>query len=479
MLSFLILGILSIFVFWQYKKFVVVGFCILFFILGVFRHQSALSEIKNSEILNFISKKVTLIGVVNKEPDIREKTAKLEIKLEKIMVDYNLPITLPPSAGPSNSSLPVRNKILVTVWKYPEYQYGDKLKIKGELKEPEAFEGFNYKNYLMKDGILAVMDFPETELIAQNQGSFLKRSLIFFKNELKESLNKVMPRPQSAITEALFFGEEENISKEWKEKFNLTGTRHITAVSGMNITIITFLILNFLLMLGLSRQQAFYFSICLIILYILMIGAPASAVRAGIMAGLFLLAQHFGRLSSASRTIVFAATFMLVQNPLLLRLDIGFQLSFLAIMGLIFLQPIFLDLFKKIPNFLQLKNNLSATVSAQIFTFPILIYNFGQISITSPLTNILILPLIPFLTILGFVFSFIGIFWQGLAQILSWPAWFFITYILKVIDVSSKIPFTSLVLKNVHWGFLIISYLILGGLVFWLNQKRKLKFLNY
>jgi competence protein ComEC len=155
------------------------------------------------------------------------------------------------------------------------------------------------------------------------------------------------------------------------------------------------------------------------------------------------------------------------------------SLSFLAIMGLIFLQPIFLDLFKKIPNFLQLRNNLSATISAQIFTFPILIYNFGQISITSPLTNILILPLMPFLTILGFIFSFIGIFWQGLAQILSWPAWFFIAYILKVIDVSSKIPFTSLVLKNVHWGFLIISYAILGGFVFLLNQKRKLKFLNY
>ena len=209
-----------------------------------------------------------------------------------------------------------------------------------------------------------------------------------------------------------------------------------------------------------------------------MIGAPASAIRAGIMAGLLLLAQYFGRFSVAWRTIVFAATFMLIQNPLLLVSDVGFQLSFLATMGMIHLQPFLSEKFKKIPNAWELRNNLTATLSAQIFALPILIYNFGQISLISPITNILILPLIPFLTIFGFIFSFIGIFWQGLAQVLSWPAWLLISYILKVIDVSSKIPFTSLILKNVHWIFLIIFYSILAALVFWLNQKRKLKFLG-
>ena len=476
-LTISILGILFISLFWQYppgkpsssngagKNFVIIGFCLLFLVLGIWRHQSALSKIENSPIKDFLGKEIILIGIVNKEPDIREKITKLEIKVEKITAE--------------NSSPLIKSKVLVTVWKYTEYQYGDGLKIKGKLETPQEFEGFNYKNYLIKDGILAVMGFPEIELITQNQGNFLKRSLISFKNKLKESLNKVMSRPQSAITEALFFGEEENISKEWKEKFNLTGTRHITAVSGMNITIITFLILNFLLMLGFWRQQAFYLSIILIIFYILMIGAPASAIRASIMAFLLLIAQHFGRFSTASRALVFAATLMLFQNPLILRWDIGFQLSFLATLGMVHLQPILAGFFKKIPNFLQIRNNLSTTLSAQIFALPILIYNFGQISLISPLTNILILPLIPLITILGFIFSFLGIFWQGLAQILSWPAWLLITYILKVIDSSSKIPFTSLIFKNVHWFFLIISYLILGGLIIWLNQRRKLKFLNY
>ena len=456
LLGFLISGILLISVFWRHKNLVVIGFCILFLVAGIWRYQSFLSKLENSEIKKHINENVTLIGIVDGEPGIREKVIKLKIKIEGI-----------------------DDEILITTRRYPEYRYGDRLKITGRLEEPQVFEDFNYKNYLLKDGILAVINFPEITFWGKDFGNPIMKILFLFKNKLKESLNGLMSPPQSALLEALFFGDEENISKDWKEKFNLTGTRHITAVSGMNITIISALILNFLLSVGFWRQQAFYFSIILILLYILMIGAPASAIRAGIMGLLFLTAQHFGRISTGSRAIVFAATLMLFLNPLLLKFDIGFQLSFLAILGLIYLQPTFSDFFKRIPNLLQLRYTLSSTLSAQFFTFPILIYNFGQISLISPLTNILIIPFLPIITILGFIFSFLGIIFQPLGYFLSWPTWLLLTYILKIIDLSSKIPFSYLTFKNVHWIFLLISYLILGGLVFWLNQKRKLKFLQY
>ena len=456
-LILLIFGILLISVFWQHKQLVVIGFCILFLILGIWRHQTYLLKRENSPIKNLIGKEITLIGLISDEPETKEKVSKFTIKIED---------------GPLS--------ILVTTRKYPEYQYGDKLKITRKLEEPpEDINGFNYKNYLLKDGILAVMNFPEIELLGQDFGNPIMKILFSLKNKLKESLNSVMSSPQSALLEALFFGDEENIPQEWKEKFNLTGTRHITAVSGMNITIISGLILNFLLFLGFWRQQAFYFSIILIILYILMIGAPVSAIRAGIMGILFLIAQHFGRLSSGSRAIVFAATLMLFFNPLLLKLDIGFQLSFLAILGLIYLQSPFLDFFKKISNTLQLRTSLASTLSAQFFTFPILIYNFGQISLLSPITNILIVPFLSIITILGFIFSFLGIIFQPLGWILSLPAWLILTYILKTIDIFSKIPFANLTFQNIPWLFLLISYLILGLITWHLQEKQKLKFLNY
>jgi competence protein ComEC len=454
-LAILIFGILLISIppFSKMAGLVIIGLCLIFLALGIFHHQTVLLKIENSPLQKFIGREVNFIGFVGREPSIGEKSQKLVIQINGI-------------------------KILVITNRYPEYQYGDKLKITGKLEEPKEYQGFNYKNYLLKDRISAQIYFPKIELVERNRGNFLMKNLISFRQKLEESLENILPLPQSAILEALLFGKEENISKQWKEKLNLTGTRHIAAVSGMNITIISNFILGFLLWLGLWRNQAFYLSIILIIFYILMIGAPASAIRAGIMAILFLTAQHFGRLSSASRAIVFAATLMLWQNPLILRWDIGFQLSFLATMGIIYLQEILSEKLKKIPDFLQLRSNLSATLAAQIFVFPILIYNFGQISIISPLTNIFILPLIPVITILGFIFSFIGIFWQGLAQILSWPTWLGITYILKIVDLSSKISWASLTFQNVPWIFLIISYLILTIIVWRLQENRKLKFLK-
>ena len=193
-----------------------------------------------------------------------------------------------------------------------------------------------------------------------------------------------------------------------------------------------------------------------------MIGAPASAVRAGILGGLFMLGQHLGRFSVGSRATVFAAAFMLLLNPLLLRVDIGFQLSFLAILGIIYLQPIFGNIFKKIPNpkFFPLGLTLTTTLSAQVLTFPILIYNFGYISLVSPITNILIVPIISPITILIFVFGMFAMIFLPLGFIFSWLAWLGLTYIIFIIDFFSKFSFAKINIQNMSLKF-ISHFLIL------------------
>jgi competence protein ComEC len=404
-----------------------------------------------------LSQDVKLNGIVATEPVIQEKSQKVIVKFGN-------------------------EKFLITTSRYPEYNYGDELEITGKLETPsEDINGFNYKEYLKKDGIYYVMGFPNIKYTGQNSGNVIIKVLYSFKNKFKEVGRQYISPPQEGFLEALIFGDEENIPQLWKDKLNLTGTRHITAVSGMNITIISFLILNFLLLIGLWRQQAFYLTIFLLILYILMIGAPASAIRAGVMAGILLLAQYLGRLAQAQRAVVFAATAMLFINPFLLKLDVGFQLSFLAILGIIYFQPFFSDLFKKIPNpkLFPIKTTLSATLSAQIFTLPILIYNFGYIPLTSPFTNILIVPFLAPITILIFIFGLSGMILGWLAYILSFPVWLCLAYLTKVIDLFSKIPFASLKLENMPWVILIIFYLILIILIWRLQERQKLKFLNY
>ncbi len=435
----------------------VIGFCILFLVLGIWRHQEAQSRIvdsgPSSSELNDSNREVVLTGVISNEPDIREKSIKLRVKT-----------------------------VLITAGRFPEYKYGDKLKIIGFLETPsEDIEGFNYRNYLQKEGIYSIMDFPKIELLGRGFGNSVMNVLFSFKNKFKAVARTFVSPPQEGILEALIFGEEENISQEWKDKLNLTGTRHIAAVSGMNITIIASLFLSFILGLGLWRRQAFYLTMFLLVIFILMIGAPASAVRAGIMAGILMTAQHFGRLSAASRAVTFAAVLMLFLNPLLLKFDIGFQLSFLAVLGMIYLQPFFSNFLKKIPDpvVFPLRATLSATLSAQVFTLPILIYNFGRISLISPITNILIVPLLAPITVLIFIFGFAGLIFWAFGWILSWPVWLFLSYIVKIIDWSSRIPRASVFLRDIHWIWLITFYLILGFMIWRLQERQKLKFLKY
>ncbi len=191
MLGFLILGLVLITVLFKYKKIVVIGFCILFLVLGIWRHQTVEVRSMKSELIkhNDTQENITLIGVISDEPDIGEKVVKFEIVNLKLLIE--------------DKWQDVSGKILVTTNRYPEYQSGDKLKIAGKLKTPsEDIEGFNYKDYLLKDGIYSVMDWPKIELIDtstrlsinpelaewidKNQGNILYKYLFFAKNKLKE-----------------------------------------------------------------------------------------------------------------------------------------------------------------------------------------------------------------------------------------------------------------------------------------------------
>jgi len=452
-LFFLFLGLF--FIFWKNKKIRIFGFCILFFVFGIWKHQTARAQLERPGIEKFYEQKVLFTGKVIEEPDIRIDKIKLKTEIEDS-----------------------KTYVLITTKLFPQINYGDKLKIQGILKEPQEFEGFNYKDYLKNQKIYFLMYYPEIEILERGKGNQIKTFLISLKQKLKQSLQNIIPFSQVGFFEALIFGDENNISDAWKEKLNITGVRHIAAVSGMNVTIISVILLNFVLALGFWRQQSLWISIVLISFYILMIGAPSCAVRAGIMAGLLLISQNFGRLVIQERILVFTLALMLFFNPLLLKNNIGFQLSFLAIAGLVYLQPLFLKLFEKLPDFLELRTNLSSTLAAQIFVLPILLYNFGQFSLVSPLTNILILPFIPFLTIFGFLFSFSGIFWKSLAQIISFPAQILLTIIMKIIDFSSQILFAS---KQIYISgiFVFISYLLLAIIILYSKRTQKPDFLDY
>jgi len=175
-----------------------------------------------------------------------------------------------------------------------------------------------------------------------------------------------------------------------------------------------------------------------------------------------LLAQKLGRQSMGSRVIAMACAVMLFINPLLLFYDVGFQLSFLAVLGLIYLEP-FIKRFVKF-------SIVSITLAAQVFTLPIMVYNFGNISYVSPLTNLLISPIVSPLMILGFLSSVAGAASNILGRIFSFLCWIFLTYFVKIIDFFSQ-PWAVGVIQNVHWIWLLTSYLAIGLFVRFLKIR--------
>lgn len=425
--------------------------CLIFIVVVFFTSPWLLGK-KNPHL--FEKDGDVFIGKIIKEPDRRSDNTKLTLETEQ-------------------------SRILVTVGNYPEYNYGDVLEIKGELQEPMVFEDFNYKEYLAKDEIYSVIYYPEIEVLERDTSNFVYQAILKFKNRIKESIEQVMPFPEISILEAITLGNKQMLSDELKEKFNIVGVRHIVAISGMHIIILSEILLFLLIGFGLWRQQAVYFVLGVLIIFIIMVGAPASAIRAGIMGGILLIAQSIGRLNNPKRIVVFAAAIMLIFNPLLLRYDVGFQLSFLAVLGIVYLKPIFDKWLEKLLKKEQLSGLIqiiTMTLAAQIATLPILIYNFGRISFISPIANVLIVPVLPYIMGIGLFFNLSAIIWSFLAKILVWPVYIGITYVVRLTEFLYNLPFAAREISNVHWVWLAGYYILLIGFIYWYRRKKKLIF---
>jgi competence protein ComEC len=336
------------------------------------------------------------------------------------------------------------------------------------------------------------MDFPKAELVSHHQGrnafSFLYEKILFLKAKLTSSINANTSPSHRVILDGIVFGNDKNMPRDVKDKFNATGLSHITAVSGSNIVILVSVVMVFLLAIGFWRSQAFYITVAFIWIYIVLIGFPVSSVRAGIMGSVALLAQNLSRQNSSSRIIMLTAAAMLFLNPMLLFYDVSFQLSFLASLGIIYLKP-FIDYFMSFPlkkkaldlskwKLKTLSDIISVTFSAQLFTLPIIAYNFGSISLVAPVTNILVLPLVPLMTMLGFLISLFGIFSSFLAWVFYLPCWLLLTYLLKVMDVFYQ-PWAVTTMQNISWIWILVYYVILFLLIKFLQKYQKPKFLGY
>jgi competence protein ComEC len=390
-------------------------------ILGIFRYQLSLPKIDETKVWFYNGQRIDFQGIIIKEPDVRINHTKLTVQ----------------------ATGKITGKVLVSVGLYPEYQYGDLVSVYCQLKAPEPFDGFAYDRYLAKDNIYSQCSYPRVKLISRHNGDWLLTKIYQFKNKLKQTINSNLPEPQASLFSAITLGVRRGVPKNLSDKFSITGTSHLIAISGLHITIITVILMKIALGCYLSRKKAFWVITIALLVYVTMIGFPASAVRASLMGWLAMLAMYLGRLNRSTNALIFVASLMILVSPKILRDDIGFQLSFSAVLGLIYLSPLFEAKLAKLPSYLGLKESLQMTISAQIATMPLIVYNFGRLSLIGPVVNLLVLPVLPYLMIIGFAALFLSLVFPG-TQYLFWPVWLILTYLIKVIEIFAAIPRAAL-----------------------------------
>jgi len=333
------------------------------------------------------------------------------------------------------------------------------LNVSCKLQVPENFSpDFDYRMYLAKDKIFYLCRNTELKKTGRNSGNILYGGIIKLKKFTERNINQVIPEPQAALANGLLFGGDNRLSEKIKENFSKTGMTHIVAVSGYNVTIIAEYLILLGIFLGLWRPQAFWFATAGIVLFVAMIGFPSSAVRAGVMGSLLLWAMKNGRLANSQNAIIFAGSIMLFLNPLLLRYDIGFQLSFLAALGLIMLSPFWEKFFIKKFRVLGLTEIFFMTLSAQIFVLPIIVYNFHVLSIVSIFLS----------AVLGFVF-------YPLSLLFAWLAYIPLKYEVEVINFLAGFDWASVEVNGFGSFFLILYYLLLIFLVSLFKRLEKNK----
>ncbi len=449
-LIFIILFLVIIF--WHKKLQRFLFFCLLIFILGGVRFLFSIPEKGIGRIEFYNGQKKIVYGFVAREPDIGVSDARYIVRVEGLS---------------GLESAHVTGNILVKTRIYPQYAYGEVLQIECSLQEPKNFEGstFNYAKYLAKQGVWSICSNPKIKVLEGNSGNLLIKIMLDIKNSIKIQMARLWPEPDNSLMAGILYGSRSGLPQEMVDNFSRTGVSHITAVSGYNVTIIAIALNSVLIYFGLFRRQSFWVLVSLILAFVFFTGASASVVRAGIMAIIVLVSGHIGRLSAISKVLVYAVVTMLAINPYLLVWDAGFQLSFLSTLGLVYLSPIFqyyVD--KKI----KINNSFLAsgvevfitTIAAIITTLPLIMYQFGRVSIVAPVVNMLILWIIPWLMLFGFMALVISFVFFPIGQLIGWFTEFGIRYTIIVIDWFGVRNWSAVELRVPLW-FMALFYLLI------------------
>jgi len=475
--AFVFIGLIPLpllFLLRQHKKLIILtSLCLIALFGGAFYYQSSLPPDDESS-LQFYNDHTTveIKGIVNKAPDIRDKTTHLRLSATEIKLD--------------NRWQEASGTALLFVPRYPSYDYGDVLLVTGKLETPPRLNDFDYESYLAHQGIYSTMLYPEIEILETRKGFKPLEWVYSLRNQLSQTLAEVLPEPQASLAQGIILGIRGNIPSSLQTAFSDTGTAHLLAISGLHLAIVAGMILSTGIWLFGKRHYIYiWLALGIIWLYTLLTGMNPPVVRGAIMASLFLSAELLGRQRSAFTALAFAAAIMVGISPQILW-TASFQMSFTAMAGLIFLTPTFRAIGRKAVNATLgeegaavsitniVTDSFSVTLGAIIAVWPLVAHYFGIVSFVAPLSTLLVLPALPGIIITGALAGGLGLIVLPVAQVVAWSAWLFLSYMLLVVNVFATLPLSSIELSSFDTTLIWIYYVALAAAIWLISNRRKL-----
>ncbi len=399
-------------------------------LVGSFAFTAAILNIKKFALIAALSSFI-IIGAFFATWNALNLEKQANLPFNKTLQISGIVVTNPKRTSVQQFKLKPENnnsgEIMVYASLSPEIKYGDTLTITSVLKPID-------KIFLKSEQVIGQISFPKEVTIDRHSPPSFKSGLFSLRDKIITVFKKSLPYEEAGLLSGLVVGSKESFSDEFKNAMSKSGTTHIVALSGYNTMIIMNYTVSFLINFF-KKPKALIFSFFLITCFVLLAGGEASIVRAAIMSAVSAIAPLIGRIYKPRNAIALTALIMTLVNPTIIAYDIGFQLSFLALIGIIYLKPLIEKLIKTQNNTLNWRENLTTTLSAQIIVTPLIIFYFKIFSITALLANMLILPLVPLTTGLGFLIASLGIFSLKIALIPAWLAYIFLKTEISLIKL--------------------------------------------
>lgn len=355
-----------------------------------------------------------------------------------------------------------------------EVLYGDTITVRCSIQRPESFDGFDYPKYLMMKRVHGACKDPFVQKISHGHGVAIYYNLLQVKKRVMLLFAEKLPLPHAPFMAGLIVGGTNGFPSDVLQDFQRTGASHIVAVSGSNVAIVISLCLALLTACSIRRKYRFYLITLGLLAFTMITGFQSSIVRAVFMGWLVVLAQSVGRVPNTRNSIIFAGMLLVMINPLVLRYDVGFQLSFAATIGLVYGMKVTEEFQRYLGVFAQY---VLPTIIAYLWTLPITLLSFGTLSVIAPAVNILIAPLLPFGMLAGALI--IGLGWiPGIEWGATFFGWLVLEVLLRIVRWGGAFSWAQVEVQG-WWVYLVsLSIYILHSALWYFHLRKKRKSLE-